>query len=414
MRILYVADARSPIALGWIGSFVEAGHEVHVVSTNPCGPVPGAASTEVVPVGFSGLRGDRLGRQPDGEVEGRVSRQAMPWLLGAGSIRLRLSLRHWLGPATILPASRRLRAILAHRKPDLVHALRLPMEGMLAAAADPACPLLISIWGNDFTLHAPAAPGMRRLTRAALRRADGLHADSRRDIRLAASWGFAQGKPTAVLPSNGGVRLEWFHPARGGQGAPLSGRLADAFGDGDEHAVNPRGFRGYVRNDTFFRTASLLQAPRPGLRWLCPSMAGDSEAERWVGRLGIGKSVHFLPRLGPAEMAEVFRRSAVSVSPSVHDGTPNTLLEAMACGAFPICGDLESIREWIEDGVNGILLDAGKPAQWADAVGRVLDDAAWRARAAEKNWDLVQKAERQRVFTEAESFCRSVAGGRSA
>lgn len=418
MRILYVADARSPIALGWIESFVQAGHEVHVVTTFLSAPVPGAASFEVVPVGFSGLGRDASGAervsrrgQDTGE---RASRPAMPWLMGAGSMRLRASVRHWLGPATIAPAARRLRAILADRQPDLVHALRLPMEGMMAAAADPACPLVISLWGNDLTLHAPAAPGMRRLTRSALRRADGLHADSRRDIRLAASWGFARGKPTSVLPGNGGVRLEWFHPARGGQVAPLSGPLAGAFGEGEEHAVNPRGFRGYVRSDTFFRAASLLQGPRPGLRWLCPSMAGEQEAERWVGRLGIGKSVRLLPRLGPAEMAEVFRRSVASVSLSEHDGTPNTLLEAMACGALPICGDLESIREWIEDGVNGLLIDAGNPAELADAMGRVLDDSVWRARAAEKNWDLIQKVERQHVFIEAQSFCRSVSGGKSA
>jgi glycosyltransferase involved in cell wall biosynthesis len=336
----------------------------------------------------------------------------MPWLMGAGSMRLRASVRHWLGPATIMPAARRLRAILADRRPDLVHALRLPMEGMLAASADPACPLMISLWGNDLTLHAPAAPGMRRLTRSALRRADGLHADSRRDIRLAANWGFAVERPTAVLPGNGGVRLEWFHPARSGPVPPLSGPLNEAFGEGDEHVVNPRGFRGYVRSDTFFHAAELLRGPRPGLRWLCPSMAGEREAERWVDRLGIGRSVRLLPRLRPTEMAEVFRRCAASVSPSEHDGTPNTLLEAMACGALPICGDLESIREWIEDGVNGILIDAGKPAELAAAVRRALDDSAWRARAAEQNWDLVQKVERQKVFTAAEFFCRSIAGGR--
>ena len=43
----------------------------------------------------------------------------------------------------------------------------------------------------------------------------------------------------------------------------------------------------------------------------------------------------------------------MTVSPSTHDGTPNTLLEGMACGSFPIVGDLESLREWIEPGLTG-------------------------------------------------------------
>ena len=34
----------------------------------------------------------------------------------------------------------------------------------------------------------------------------------------------------------------------------------------------------------------------------------------------------------------------------MHDGTPNTLLEGMACGCLPVAGDLDSIREWLKPG----------------------------------------------------------------
>lgn len=54
-------------------------------------------------------------------------------------------------------------------------------------------------------------------------------------------------------------------------------------------------------------------------------------------------------------MAELFRLSSVAVSPSLHDGTPNTLLEAMDCGCIIVTGDIESVREWINDGENGSL-----------------------------------------------------------
>jgi len=36
MRLLFVADGRSPIALNWAAHFVQARHEVHWVSTYPC------------------------------------------------------------------------------------------------------------------------------------------------------------------------------------------------------------------------------------------------------------------------------------------------------------------------------------------------------------------------------------------
>ncbi|MGH2605636.1 MAG: glycosyltransferase family 4 protein, partial [Anaerolineales bacterium] len=233
----------------------------------------------------------------------------------------------------------------------------------------------------------------------------------RRDVRLAGQWGFAAGRPHVMLPTNGGISLALFRPPTGGaEDPPLPPVLRDlAMGTRAETAVNPRGFRGYVRNDTFFRAVARLAPDRPALRFLCPAMAGEREAERWRERLGIEQNVVLLPRLGPQEMAAVFRLAGISVSVSEHDGTPNSLLEAMACGAFPVCGNLESIRDWIEDGVNGLLVDAGDPVGLARAIGRALDDHGLRQRAAERNQELVTKrAERGMVFKEAEAFYRGL------
>jgi hypothetical protein len=44
--------------------------------------------------------------------------------------------------------------LAAEIKPDIVHALRIPFEGMLATAAQLPIPLAVTIWGNDLTLHA--------------------------------------------------------------------------------------------------------------------------------------------------------------------------------------------------------------------------------------------------------------------
>ena len=86
-------------------------------------------------------------------------------------VGVRTAIRQRLGPFTLPSAARRLGEIIARLQPDLVHALRIPYEGMLAALAlaDTASPpLVISVWGNDFTLHAPSSPRMRRYTRQAV------------------------------------------------------------------------------------------------------------------------------------------------------------------------------------------------------------------------------------------------------
>ena len=391
MRLLYIADGRSPIALNWIQHFIKTGHEVHLLSTYPCEPYPGLTSLEIVPVGFSGLARRPAGaRGAAAEQQGLSGSNLRAALTGAGTIRLRTAVRHWLGPLTLRRATGTAREMISRTQPDLVHAMRIPFEGALAAACDPESPLLISVWGNDFTLHGPASPLMRRLTHRTVARADALHTDCQRDQRLAPGWSLRDGTPVVVLPGNGGVRAEIFN--RSGPGIPSDPELVRALKripPNSPTVVNPRGFRGYVRSDTFFRSIPLVLAALPGVAFLCPAMRGVAEAQRWIERLGVGQSVHLLSQLSPADMAIVFRRSQVSVSVTEHDGTPNTLLEAMACGTYPIVGDLESLREWIDDGRTGSLIDPGDPSALAGAVIRALQDEPLRAEAGRQNSRLI-------------------------
>ena len=359
MRLIIVADGRSPIALSWIRHRVERGDEVFLASTFACAPPHGLRGFFDVPVAFSSARN---------------ARAAGPFG-AARHVSLRTATRQWLGPLTIPGAARRLRDVIRRVQPDLVHALRIPYEGMLAATACQGVPLAVSVWGNDFTLHAPSTPLMRYYTRRTLRSADALHADCERDVRLAANWGLAPHKATAVIPGNGGIRSQVFHPPARPVEAPV--------------VVNPRGFRGYVRNDTFFRAIPLVLARRADARFVCTAMAAEIQATTWIRELGIGHAVELLPALRPAEMAAVYRRAQVLVSPSVHDGTPNTLLEGLACGCLPVAGDLESIREWIDDGVNGLLVDPGSSEDLAAAIVRGLGDRDLRAAAATHNSQLV-------------------------
>jgi len=123
-----------------------------------------------------------------------------------------------------------------------------------------------------------------------------------------------------------------------------------------------------VRNETFFRAIPLVLAVQPQARFICTTMAGEPQAERWLDELGIAGRVELMPRQSRAQMANLFRRARVAVSPSLHDGTPNTLLEAMACGCIPVAFDIESLREWIVPGLNGLLGSPNDPDALAQAI----------------------------------------------
>ncbi len=401
MRLLYVADGRSPIALNWISHFIDAGHEVHLYSTFDCQPDLKLASLKIVPVAFSSLA--------------KSTRRSSSWAPGgAKGIDFRTTIRHWLGPLTLPWAAERVRKGLLKLKPDLVHAMRIPFEGIMTAAAYPTAPLIITVWGNDFTLHASSTRAMGLLTRRALGRTDALHVDCERDLRLAYEWGMSRMRPTLVVPASGGVRPEIFHPGETDL-TEVSDRVGDVLRDLPTETpvvVNPRGFRVYVRNDTFFQAIPLILRDHPETIFLCPTMEGEPLAMEWVNQLGISNSVRLLPRLTPSEMAAIFRRAQVTVSVTEHDGTPNTLLEAMACGCFPVAGDLESIREWIEDEHNGLLIDPENPAELADAVAKVLSDVALRAKGVEHNVRLIveRKVTYVEVMARVEALYRRIRG----
>jgi glycosyltransferase involved in cell wall biosynthesis len=170
--------------------------------------------------------------------------------------------------------------------------------------------------------------------------------------------------------------------------------------------INPRGFRpGSVRNDTFFQSIPLILRQFPNTLFLCCSMAGQPEADAWLDELQIHRNTMLLPTIPQELLWSLFSRAQVTVSISEHDGTPNSLLEAMTCGCFPVAGDIESIREWITPGVNGLLVDPNNPEQLASAVISALLNEKLRSDAAEINRQIIlERADSEIVRTEIEVF----------
>jgi glycosyltransferase involved in cell wall biosynthesis len=359
MRLLFVADGRSPIAQNWIRYFAERGDEIYLASTFACAVDFPHKRMEITSVAFSAVK--KQTSQP-GSASGRTS-------------GLRTLIRQWFGPLTISRSARKLRAFIQEVKPDLVHAMRVPYEGMLAADAYAGVPLLISIWGNDFTLHAPSTPLMRYHTRKAMNVTHALHADCERDIRLAHAWGLSVEKPTLVTPGNGGIRSDVFYPPQ----IPVKGPII----------INPRGFRAYVNNEAYFKAIPLVLEKRADAKFIFSSMAGKSQALQWMKELNIEHAVQLNPQLSHTQMAETFRSAQIVVSPAIHDGTPNSLLEGIACGCFPIAGDLESIREWITHGRNGLLVNPNNPQSIADGILLAIQREDLRNEAAGLNANMI-------------------------
>ncbi|MBI5951287.1 MAG: glycosyltransferase family 4 protein [Chloroflexi bacterium] len=385
MKILFVTDARSPISKNWIRYFAERGDDVYLASTFACDVDFPIKRFEFTPVAFSAVK----------------KRGSSPGASSSRTLSLRTKIRQWAGPVTLPRSAHKLRTFIREVQPDIVHAMRIPYEGMLAAIALDGLasrpPFLVSVWGNDFTLHAPSTPLMGYFTRRTMKAADALHADCQRDIRLAREWGLGVDKPTLVAPGNGGIRSEFFYPPK----EPVKNPVM----------INPRGLRAYVKNGAFFKSIPLVLEKRSDARFICSSMQGEPQVMSWIQELGIEHAVQLNPPLSHGEMGDVFRAAQVMVSPSVHDGTPNSLLEGMACGCFPVAGDLESIREWITHAQNGLLVDPTNPQSIADAILLALEREDLRREAAGLNTKIISaRAEYGVNMEKALEFYRSMIG----
>lgn len=111
--------------------------------------------------------------------------------------------------------------------------------------------------------------------------------------------------------------------------------------------------------------------------------------QRRIEELGLAERVRFAGPLVDAELEREYERAALFVLPCQtmpdgnRDGLPNTVLEAMARGLAVVSTTLPSVAEAVDDGDQGLLVPPRDPAALAEAIARLLDDAALRSRMGE-------------------------------
>ncbi len=74
----------------------------------------------------------------------------------------------------------------------------------------------------------------------------------------------------------------------------------------------------------------------------------------------------------------------VFVLPSLFEGLPVVLIEAMAAGCAVVATRIGGVEEVVTDGVNGMLVEPAKVSALADALRRLLADPALRKRLGEE------------------------------
>lgn len=117
--------------------------------------------------------------------------------------------------------------------------------------------------------------------------------------------------------------------------------------------------------------------------------------EAVVGSNGLGGRVRFLGAVDHEDLADYYDLADICVMPSRTETFGLVALEAQALGTPVVASAVGGLTEIIADGQTGMLVAAGLPQAFADAIATLLDDSvlreqmgeAARERAASFTWE---------------------------
>ena len=133
-------------------------------------------------------------------------------------------------------------------------------------------------------------------------------------------------------------------------------------------------------------------APRKGVHYLLQAMphvieyfpkarlvlVGTGPLERYLKdlskRLGLQNSVMFLGYVSDGRIRTLFALADVVVVPSIFEGCPLVLLEAMAAGKPVIASAVQGIAEVVKPDFSGLLIKPGNIHEIEQAIVRLMED----------------------------------------
>ncbi|HBL22529.1 MAG TPA: hypothetical protein DDZ40_00235 [Deltaproteobacteria bacterium] len=234
-------------------------------------------------------------------------------------------------------------------------------------------PYCVYVVGSDILLSGPVK---RRINRVTLK---------------AASRVFANGEYLAAKAQKQAPRA-WIEPL-------LIGINTRAFQlasppSGPVQLICTRGFQPIYNNEAILRAVARFPSEAPEFRLVFTSggegIRGASSLADKLIRPDLRGRIEFWGGVSYARIVEGLHNSHVFVSLSRSDGTATSLLEALACGLYPVLSDIPQNREWVsEEAANGRLVTLDDDAQLADALLYAIRISCEGRRHAELNRALV-------------------------
>lgn len=229
--------------------------------------------------------------------------------------------------------------VIAKIEPDVIHAGPLHKSAFFASHGTHA-PLVSMSWGSDLLYEGEINKFISWTIKAALNQSTLLLCDCETVRKKAISYGFPHER---IVMFPWGIDLSEFpfvdrHRAAEDHFTVLSTRHWDMIHN--------------VRNvvDAYIIAATQIPQIKMILLSEGPQKSEIVGALTQAGLLDEVEMPGFVPY---AALPQYFRRSDLYVSASISDGSSVSLMEALATGVPAVVTDIESNREWIDEGIEG-------------------------------------------------------------
>lgn len=289
-------------------------------------------------------------------------------------------------------ASERLLSLIKEIQPDLVHSLEMQSETYPLVKVHKKLNFKWAYfsWGSDLYLYQKNKNHKLRM-KLVLKSISYLFTDNQRDINLANDLGFV-GKVMPVFPGGGGYHLENYHS----QLKPVIER----------NTILIKGYHHWAGRALCVLNALELIIDDIKSYNIYVYSAHDIVIDRInelnkVYNLEIEYSSRF-NQISQTELLDKFRNAKIAIGNNISDGIPNTLLEAILCGAFPIQSNPGKVtEEYINDGENGLLInDPENSKEISRLLKTVLNNQDLLNKAFIINQELAKKLDYERVKKE--------------
>jgi len=247
-------------------------------------------------------------------------------------------------PYLEVTANEALEKIILEINPDVVHSFEMqscsyPIWKTMCKF--PKVKWLYSCWGNDIFYYRGIKKHYSKIQNV-LKRIDFLHTDCERDFELATNLGFS-GQYLGVIPGGTGYKIKELEPFK--------------LSISERKIILVKGYQhNFGRGLNIVKALHSIQNKIKNYRVIV--FGSHDTIINYINENQLEFSFFGRHELMHDELAKLMGKSLMYIGNSISDGMPNTLLEAIVMGAFPIQSNPGgATQEIISNNENGFLIN---------------------------------------------------------